>query len=229
MLNSCYWSGLQKFIYLSSIAVNGFPPPGSFITEDTPCIPFTPYGKTKLHAENLITNFFADTNVSTIFLRAPVIYGPDGQAELVTENLKMIATGKVLMVGDGSNMRSLCYIDNLIDGLILAEKNAEGKNNVFIISDLQPYLFKHLVDTISEVLNIKPKSIYLPSCIADFTRYLLIVMNTFGAYSWKLYSIATMNVDLGCIITKAEHAICYQPKVDLKTGINKTLSYYLNN
>ena len=229
LLHSCYWSGLQKFIYLSSIAVNGFPAPGSLITEDTPCIPFTPYGKTKLQAEKLIANFFADTHVCTIFLRAPVIYGPDGQADLVTEKFKRIAQGKVLIVGDGSNMRSLCYIDNLIEGLILAEKNAEMKNNIYVISDSQPYSFRQLVAAISDVLNTSPRLFYLPSCIADFARYFLFVMNTFGSYSWKLYSIATMNIDLGCLITKAEREIGYRPKIDLKTGIKKTLGYYLNN
>lgn len=217
---------LQKFIYLSSIAVNGFPPKNTLISENSPCIPFTPYGKSKLLAEQLITDFFNNTHIATVILRAPVIYGPDGQSTLLTDNFLKIARGKAVIIGDGSNMRSLCYVDNLIGGLIAAKENAEKGIAVYVISDQNSYSVMEIINTISKVCNVTPRKIYLPSFVADCSRIILNALYRCGRYSWKLYSIATMNIDLGCDITKARQKIGYNPTVNLKTGIKETLSFH---
>jgi nucleoside-diphosphate-sugar epimerase len=221
-------NGLKKFIYLSSIAVNGFPTRGELIDENYSCNPVTPYGRSKLIAENFIRDFYAKSEVSVSIIRVPIVYGPDGQADLITKNFKKILKGKTFIVSNGMNLRSLCYVDNLVEGLLLAAKDSSSKSEVYVISDDTKYSFVEIARTLADVYNVDLRLVHIPSFFASLSRYLLAFCNILGVYSWTLYSLATMNIDLGCDVGKARNDLGYKARIDLKTGIKKTLDFYLN-
>jgi len=226
LLQCCTQNGLKKFIYLSSIAVNGFSKKGQVINEASPCVPFTHYGKSKLGAEKLIVDFCNNSDLSVIIIRTPVVYGPDGQADLLTNHFKSVLRGKTCIVGNGENLRSLCYIDNLVDGLLLAERGAKSKCAVYVIADDRAYSFIEIIDAIAEVYDVKSFKLYLPSFIASVARNILGLYGLLGFYSWGLYSLATMNVNFGCDIKKAKNELGYKAATKLKNGLKKTLDYY---
>ena len=225
LLDSCSHCGLKKFVYLSSIAVNGLSKKGSLISETSPCNPFTPYGKSKLNAENLIINFFADTDISATIIRTPVVYGPDGQSDLLTRHFKSILQGRAYMIGDGVNLRSLCYIDNLIYGLLLAEKGTPSKRTIYVVADDRVYSFKEIANTTADVYNIALDTVHLPSLIASIAYCMLHLFDFVGLYSWRLYSLATMNIDLGCDTSHAKEKLGYHPRITLREGIKKTVQW----
>jgi nucleoside-diphosphate-sugar epimerase len=226
LLQCCAQNGLKKFMYLSSIAVNGLSKKEDVINEASPCIPFTHYGKSKLGAEKLIVDFCNNSDASVIIIRTPVVYGPDGQADLLTNHFKSVLRGKTYIVGNGENLRSLCYIDNLVDGLLLAESGAKSKSAVYVVADDRAYSFIEIVDAIADVYNVKLSKLYLPSFIASAARNILSVYGILGFYSWGLYSLATMNVNMGCDIEKAKNELGYKAETKLKNGLKKTLDYY---
>jgi nucleoside-diphosphate-sugar epimerase len=229
LLESLFPQSLEKFIYLSSVAVNGFSRNGTLINETFPCNPFTPYGRSKLIAENLVLNFFNGEKTSAVIIRAPVVYGPDGQPDILTKNFKKILCNKTFVLGDGGNLRSLCYIDNLIDGLLLVERNSKGKNNCYVIADDKAYSFNEIANAIADAYAKNLHIIKLPSCLASISRYALKFCNFLGVYSWTLYSLGTMNIDLGCDNGKAKKELNYKAAIDLQTGIRKTLDFYKNS
>lgn len=226
LLRSCSQNGLKKFIYLSSLAVCGLSKKESLINETSPCNPFTPYGRSKLIAENLILDFYNGSNTSVIIIRAPVVYGPDGQADLLTDNFQKILGGRAYIISDGTNLRSLCYIDNLIEGLVLAERRVKSKSNIYVIADGKVYTFIEIVNTIADIYNIKLHKFCLPSLVASISRHILNLCTLLGFFSWKLYSLATMNVDLGCDITCAKEELGYYPGITLQEGIKRTIQWY---
>jgi nucleoside-diphosphate-sugar epimerase len=105
---------IDKFIFLSSIAAVG---PNRehdiLLNEQSLCSPINPYGRSKLEAEKLLTKFFEKYEFPAIIIRAPIIYGPSKQSNIITKILHMIYKNRFLIMGDGKNLRSLCYIDNL--------------------------------------------------------------------------------------------------------------------
>jgi len=76
LLEAARQAGVERFIYISTIAVIGRPPPGEVITEETPCRPQDPYQESKLEAEELTLAYYREHGLSTIVLRPGAIYGP---------------------------------------------------------------------------------------------------------------------------------------------------------
>lgn len=72
-------AGVERFIYISTVAVVGRPPPGATITEETPCTPQDAYQESKLEAERLTLAFYQEQGLPAIVLRPGAIYGPWGR------------------------------------------------------------------------------------------------------------------------------------------------------
>ncbi len=98
------------------------------------------------------------------------MYGP-GQSDAITEFFRQVKKGKFYIIDDGQYLRSLCYVTNLIDGFILAEKKREAVGEIFYISDKEVYTFKEIALKIAEAENIELVFVNLPSAIADTAMF----------------------------------------------------------
>ncbi len=109
-------AGIQTLIFTSSVAVYGFNsiPMG----EEGPFNPFNPYGETKLLAEGVYRSW-ADEDVARrlIIIRPTVVFG-EGNRGNVYNLLRKIAMGRFMMVGPGTNRKSMAYVGNVADALI---------------------------------------------------------------------------------------------------------------
>ena len=74
--------------------------------------------------------------------------------------------------------------------------------------------------------SVDVRLVHIPPFIAALSRGVLNVCSLIGFYSWTLYSLATLDVDIGCDTKKAEHELGYKAAIKLKTGIKKTLDFY---
>ena len=107
----CNEKGIRKIVFTSSVAVYGFAEPG---TDETGSInPFNEYGRTKYEAETRLRHWHASGEHSLIIVRPTVIFG-EGNRGNVFNLLKQIASGKFLMVGKGTNKKSMAYIGNVV-------------------------------------------------------------------------------------------------------------------
>lgn len=231
LLEACSNESIKKFIYLSSIAVNGISKNQHLlINEESPCYPFNPYGRSKLEAEKLILNYSYQYDVPIAIIRAPVVYGP-GQPYILTKIFHRISKAKpVYIVGTGNNLRSLCYIDNLIQGILLAENNADQLDSVYVVSDKKAYTLNEIMQAIIEVMKVNIRIFYLPFLTADIAKIIFyILLKVFRLYSLSLYSILTMKIDLGCDISRSEKQLGYKPQIEIKEGIKRTFDWYQDN
>lgn len=226
LIDICENKNIKKFIYLSSIAAVG---PNQrkdiLLDEQSPCYPSTPYGKSKLEAERILLKAIDSQNLPIVIIRAPIIYGP-GQPNVLTRFFTEINKGKFKMIGGGNNLKSFCYIDNLIDGLILAEKIKNSTGKIYFISDSKVYTPNELAQIIAMEEGVTLKKQFLPSSIASFCGILLFLLEKiFKRYSIDLYSIKTLTLDFGCSIKKAELELGYRPKIDIREGIRRTIEW----
>lgn len=226
-------SGVKKFIFTSSIAAIGLAKTETgFINEEVRCNPITFYGKSKLEAEKLLFHYYKDFKFPIMILRPPTVYGPggkDGFLETVKFVKRKIEKRRpIFYVGRGTALTSLCYIDNLIDALILAMKS-KSIGEVFHIDDGRPYSNKEILGTISITLNGKPVEIYVPkaflyalACVSEFLDNTLKI-SIRGLSREKLKTLST---SMAFDISKAGKYLGYNPTSNFKKLVEKTVAWY---
>ena len=216
---------LKKIIYLSSLAVYKPVNEKTLLTADSECGPITLYGKTKLDAERLVKG----CSIPFVIVRAPVVYGPYQPPIINKFFLNALKKKKVYLIGDGENLRSLCFVNNLTDGLLLLINKPEAEGKTYVLSDDTPYTFNQITATISKVCDHKIRIVYLPSILGDISWQLYKLMgNLFNLYFVELYGIKTMQLHLGCDIAKATKEMAYKPSVSLEVGIKNTVEWIGN-
>jgi nucleoside-diphosphate-sugar epimerase len=226
LLEASEKKGVRRIIYLSSIAVNKPLVNAELLTEESECSPITLYGKTKLEAERLIKEY----NIPFVIARAPVVYGPSQPPVINKFFLNAVRKKKIFVIGDGKNLRSLCFVSNLTDGLISLAHSSNAVAKTFILSDEPPYTFNQIIQAISNVICQQIRTIYLPNILGDISWHLYNLMgNLFDIYFVELYGIKTMQLHLGCDIAKAKKEIAYKPLVSLEAGIKKTVEWIENS
>jgi nucleoside-diphosphate-sugar epimerase len=112
---------LKRFIYASSSSVYGLAP-SLPVSETSPCYPISPYGVTKLAAEQLCFLYFKNYGIPAISLRLFTVYGPGQRPDMAFHKFfKAIAEDKAISVfGDGKQTRDFTYIDDIIEANLAA-------------------------------------------------------------------------------------------------------------
>jgi len=114
---------LQKIVFASSSSVYGLTPDLP-MTETSPLVPVSPYGVTKLAAEQLVYLYHRNFSLPTVSLRFFTVYGPGQRPDMAFHKFfKAILEGRDIPVfGDGSQTRDFTYIDDIVEALIRAER-----------------------------------------------------------------------------------------------------------
>ena len=226
LIESCNGNLIERFIYCSSIAAAGPNPDNkTLLTEKESCNPITPYGISKYEAEKVVLGYSKQNKIPSVIIRPPIIYGP-GQSQIITDFFLQVRKGKFYIMGTGEYLRSLCYIENLIEGILLVEKNPGAVGEIFYLSDRKVYTFKEIVQTLADVQDINLNLIKLPPIVAHSAMSLFYILHKFFNINiLKLYTIGTMVKNFGCSIMKAEKMLCYRPSINLEEGFRKTMQH----
>jgi nucleoside-diphosphate-sugar epimerase len=140
-------SSIQRFIFISSVSVYGLEE-GINIDEETPTIPKTPYGLTKLIAELMITNWAAKNNVDLVILRLPLLVGnePPGNLGRLINSIK---SGRHVSIIGLSKRRSMVLASDVAE---LISRNALTPGIFNLTDGYHPSRFE-LESTISKRLG----------------------------------------------------------------------------
>ena len=129
LLEAAKDSSIKKLIYASSSSVYGLCPELP-MTESSPLLPYSPYGVTKLAAENLCQLYFKNYNVPSVSLRFFTVYGPGQRPDMAFHIfLKAINENKPIpLYGDGKQTRDFTYIDDIVDANVRSlDKGQSGE------------------------------------------------------------------------------------------------------
>lgn len=147
--------GVERFIYLSSIKVNGestlcdipFEPDDKFIPTDS-------YGLSKYEAEQALLQLAQETSMEVVIIRPPLVYGPCVKANFESM-LYWIDKGWPLPFGVVHNVRSLVALDNLVSFIIHCIDHPKAANEVFLISDGEDVSTTELLRLVAKALGKK--------------------------------------------------------------------------
>ena len=202
--------------------------------ENSPYNPYMNYGRSKMLMEKSVHSYQKRGNLETVIVRAPWFYGP-GQPPRQTLFFSMIKNGKAPIVGDGNNLRSMAYLENLCQGLILCEKVKEANGQTYWISDESPYTTNEIVNTIEKLLEkefnipVAHKRLRLPDFVSEIAMGMDWFLQSIGLYHQKIHVLSEMNKNIACSIEKAKKELGYNPKIALEEGMLRSIKWCLEN
>ena len=156
-------AGVKRFIYLSSIKVNGeYTRPGQPFTAPDPPHPQDPYGISKAEAEMELRQIGDHTGLEIVIIRPPLIYGPGVKANF-RSLITWVDRGLPLPLGAIHNRRSLVALPNLVDLLITCLTHPAAPNQTFLVSDNHDLSTTDLLKTLARALGKPSLLIPIPS------------------------------------------------------------------
>lgn len=228
LLRAAAAAGVKRFIYVSSVSVFGHPCGGP-IDEERGTAPVTRYGETKLAAEKLVVEAGTREGLPWTIARPVITYGPGDSSGMVTKLVRLIGSRRYLAVGNGENRVHLVYIDDLVEGLVLAMKSSAALGRTFIFAGRQPVTVNTLVGIISSVLGTPVPGVRIPLRFARTCGFLLET-------SYRLFAVTKEpfltgdKLDILCRDRcfnsgRATAELGYDPKIDYREGIARTIAW----
>jgi nucleoside-diphosphate-sugar epimerase len=218
-------AGVRRVVHCSTVGVHGDVerPPAD---EDAPLRPGDVYQATKLEGEQLAREAGARLGIEVTIARPSGIYGP-GDRRLL-KLFRGVARGRFPMLGDGEIYYHLTHIDDLVEGFRLCGEHPAAGGRTYILAGGECTTLNRLVALIAEAAGVAPSRVHLPVWpfwIAGAVCEAIAV--PFGIEP----PIYRRRVDFytksrAFDITRARREIGYDPKVDLRQGIERTLRWY---
>jgi nucleoside-diphosphate-sugar epimerase len=202
--------------------------------EAAPYHPYMGYGRSKMLAEQAVRAADREGEIETVVIRPPWFYGP-GQPARQGLFFRMIKEGRVPIVGAGDNRRSMAFIDNICQGLLLCERSPSARGQVYWIADQRPYAMAEIVDTIERILErdfgivVAHKRVRLPGLVSDLAWVADKALQSMGLYQSKVHVLSEMNRTIACSVAKAQRELGYEPKVDLEEGMRRSVRWMLDS
>jgi nucleoside-diphosphate-sugar epimerase len=231
VLGAAIAAGVRRAVVMSSNSPCGTNPhPDHVFDEASPYHPYMHYGRSKMRMEQLVTSHQQAGKIETVIIRAPWFYGPN-QPPRQSLFFRMIRDGKGPIVGGGGNRRSMAYVDNLCQGLILAAATEAANGRTYWIADARPYTMNEIVDTVERLLETEfgqkcaHKRMRLPGVAAELAWVVDKTLQGLGLYHQKIHVLSEMNRTIACTVEKAKAELGYRPVVDLEEGMRRSLKW----
>lgn len=165
-------AGVKRFIFISSIKVNGEGESSRAYRFDDPAAPEDDYGLAKWEAEQGLKALCSKSAMELVVIRPPLIYGPGvkGNLELLT---KVIDKGLPLPLGAIKNQRDMLSLNNLIDLIKICIEHPAAPGQVFLCCDNEPIstpqLIKLMASGLEKTVRLWPVPVSVLSLLAYLT------------------------------------------------------------
>jgi nucleoside-diphosphate-sugar epimerase len=216
-------TGVKRFVFISSIGAMTSSSDRP-LTESSPCQPDTPYGRSKLQAEQALVQLASQSHMTWTVLRPPLVYGA-GNPGNMERLIKLVQKGLPLPFGAVKNRRSLVYVGNLVDAIASTLNHPQAANQTFLVSDREDFSTPELIQKIATNLNhpchllsVPPSWLQLGGKLGDTVQNL----------SKKQLSLNTSTIDrlLGNLAIDSSHiqtTLNWQPPFTVDAGLAQTL------
>jgi nucleoside-diphosphate-sugar epimerase len=228
LLDAAAKAGVRRVVAVSHAAACGVNvSPTAPLTEDSPCRPRSALGRSMLALEQAVAAKQAE--METVILRAPQFYGPNPPPAEARRFRRMLAGAQVL-ARPGSNPRSMAFVDNVCQAVLLAASTPGAAGQLYWIADRATPTAGEIETTLDKLLQGEfgksptPRKA-LPGGIISAAAALTAVLQGAGLAVPSLARLAETADAVACSIAKAETELGYQPAVELEEGLRQTLRW----
>jgi nucleoside-diphosphate-sugar epimerase len=162
------------------------------------------YAVSKLATEHLAHNYYKEYGLPTASIRPFNIYGPQqvGQGAIHAFAVRALRGEELVVHNDGSQIRAWCYVDDIVDGVVLALTRPQAVGQAFNIGN--------------------PRSVVT---VYNLARDIIRASNSTSKIRFDTVDRADVELRIPSI-TKARELLGFEPKVDLEEGLQRTIEWY---
>jgi len=202
---------VKRFIFISSIGVNGNINTSPFCADDLPN-PQEPYAQSKWEAEQGLRQLAAETGMEIVIIRPPLVYGPAAPGNFGSL-VRWIEKGVPLPLGAIHNKRSLVGIDNLVDLIIRCIDHPAAANQVFLAGDGEDLSTTELLRGVGKALGKPARLIPVPASLLQLGATVL------GKKAMAQRLLGSLQVD----ISKTCELLDWKPLYTVEEGLRRCL------
>ena len=215
---------VDRFVHCSTVGVQGEikEPPAD---ETYRFNPGDHYQQSKLDGELLARRYFED-GLRGVVIRPVGIYGPGDLRFL--KLFRPISKNRFVMIGAGKVLYHMTYIDDLVEGFMLAATRDQALGEVFTIAGPNYTTLLELVNTIAEILGKRRSRLRIPFAPVYAASVVCDKVCRAIGVSPPIYPrrVEFFALDRAFSIEKARKLLGYDPQVPLRKGIEKTARWY---
>jgi len=207
-------SGVRRFIFISSIKVNGEGSDTSYTEDDTPA-PEDPYGISKWEAEQALQKIAAETGMEIVILRLPLVYGPGVKANFL-RMLEIVNRGIPLPLASINNRRSLIYLGNLVDAIMTCITHPKAAGQTYLVSDGEDVSTPELIRRVAVALGRHSRLIPFPTAVMKFA----------GRLTGKSETVDRLIGSLTIDSSKIRQELGWKPPFTMEEGLKETTEWF---
>jgi len=225
VLEAMTQKGINNIVFTSSVAVFGLNKMNP--NESHSIDPFNHYGKSKFQAEEALREWYQkdSENRSLTIIRPTVIFGERNRGN-VYNLLKQIASGKFMMVGKGTNKKSMAYVGNIVAFIQYLIETQKPGYRLFNYIDKPDTNMNELVVQVEKSLHKKLSAVRLPYWLGYLGG---MSFDLLAKLTGKKFSVSAVRVKKFCATTQfdatAAHNSGFKAPFTLSEGLHRTLHY----
>ena len=218
---------LRKFCLVSSLTAAG-PSPGPHpIDESAPPHPITPYGASKLAAEQLCTA--AKARIPHVIVRPPAVFGPRDRD--VFHLFRWISFGLFPNTGAPNKELSVIHARDLARALFEVSVHPHSAGETYFVANERPYQLRHIVDVIAAAMNKRVLHVDVPrwaaSVISALSQLAVLPFGKPAVLSFdKVKDLYEPRWT--CSPAKIHREVGFRSELTLEEGVRDTLTWYRN-
>lgn len=225
MLRAARRAGVRRFVHVSTIGVHG-----SVATtpadETAPFDPRDPYQETKLRGEEACREAMADGGMEIVIVRPCSIYGP-GDLRML-KMFRLLLARRFFFVGHGRPNFHPVYIDDLVDGMLLAARVPQAAGETFILGGPRYLPLAEYVAIAAREVGVPPPRLRLPygplETAARLCEATFVPLGLQPPLHRRRLSFFKHNRAFS--IEKARRVLGYAPAVGVEEGMRRTVAWY---
>lgn len=212
-------AGVKRLVFISSIGVNGNSTElnKQFSEQDAPH-PCSPYAQSKWEAEQALLRISGETGLEVVNVRPPLVYGPNAPGNF-SEMMRVLKSGIPLPLASVCNLRSLIYLGNLVDALLLCATHPAAAGKTFLVSDGEDISTPELLRQLGAGMG----------CPARLLPCAPMLLNLGGRLTGKSAQVERLLSSLQIDSARIRRELGWQPPYTLQQGLQETAEWYRNH
>ncbi len=209
-------NGVRRLVMLSSIGVNGSKTAVEPFSESSVPAPYNLYSASKYEAEKVLRKVAENTELEVVILRPPLIYGPGNPGNFL-RLLKLLRLGLPLPLGAVENRRSMLFLGNCIDAIIVSATRQEAAGNTYLLSDGEDLSTSGLIRQLALLMNTNVTLLPVP----------LSLLRTLGRWTTRSDDVERLLGSLQLDSSKIRRELSWKPPYTVDAGLAQTVQWFV--
>ena len=207
--------GARRFVYVSSIKVNGEATQRAPFREQDPPRPEDPYGVSKWEAEQALGRVAADTGLEVVVVRPPLVYGPGVGGNFV-RMMRWLQRGVPLPLASVRNRRDLVGVNNLADALVTCSVHPQAAGRTYLVADGEAVSTPALLRSLAACMHVCARLVPCPVALLQAAGRLA------GKGGEVARLVGSLEVDAGAL----RRELGWRPVTPLRDGLQLTADWF---